>query len=128
MTQIAKVVKIENGKTYVMIKRTSACTGDCKSCSGCETKPIICEAVNNKDAKCGDDVVIFSDTKKTLYLAFKLYVLPIIILICALFLYEAFAFSIYVLSAALAVLAVLWFVLLKKSKTPSRTVLEVISK
>lgn len=126
MTQNAKVVKIKDDKTYVIVKRTSACSGDCKSCSGCDTKPIMCEVINEKGARVGDDVVIFSDTKKTLYNAFKLYILPIILLFAALFLHEAKVFNLGVLLVVILVLIILWLFILKKAKAPLVTVLEVV--
>ena len=128
MLQDAKVVKIENGKTFVLVKRTSACSGNCKSCSGCDEKKIIVEVKNEIGAKCGDDVVIFSDTKKTLYLAFKLYILPLILLLTVLILNEKYHFSPYILAFLIPVICVFWFFILKKSKAPACEIAEVIRK
>lgn len=128
MTQEAKVLKIENEKTFVLVKRTSACSGNCKSCSGCEGKKIIVEAKNKIGAKIGDDVIIFSDTKATLFLAFKLYILPLIMLFAVLFLNEAFAFSPYVLTFLILLIVALWIFVLKTSKATRQEIVEVISK
>lgn len=126
MTQNAKVIKVEKGHTFVMVKRQSACSGNCKDCSGCCEKPVICEAENNVCAKEGDDVVIYSDTKKTLFLAFKLYILPIFIFIAALALYEAKAMSTLILTAFILIIILMWIFIIKKSKTPKKIILEVL--
>jgi positive regulator of sigma E activity len=128
MTQQAKVIKIENEKTFVLVKRTSACSGNCKSCSGCDGKKIITEAKNEVGACVGDDVIIFSDTKKTLYLAFKLYILPLIMLFAVLFLNEAFAFSPYILTFLILFIVALWIFVLKISKATYHQIVEVVSK
>jgi positive regulator of sigma E activity len=128
MTQEAKVIKIDNEKTYVLVKRTSACSGNCKSCSGCEGKKIIAQAKNEIGAKVGDDVVIFSDTKKTLYLAFKLYILPLIMLFTVLFLNEAYAFSPYILTFLILLVVAVWIFVLKTSKVMLHQIVEVSNK
>lgn len=127
MTQNAKVIKTEDNKAYVLVKRTSACSGNCKSCSGCDEKKIIIQAENKIGAKKGDDVIIYSDTKKTLYLAFKLYILPVFMLFALLFTYEAVKFSPYVLTVLIIAIILLWIFILKKSKTPLNVIVEVIS-
>ena len=128
MLQDAKVIKIEDGKTFVLVKRTSACSGNCKNCSGCDEKKITVEVKNNIGAKTGDDVVIFSDTKKTLFLAFKLYILPLILLFAVLFLNKAFAFSPYILIFLILTIVVIWAFVLKNSKAPTCEIVEVTYK
>ena len=128
MTQNAKVLKIENNLALVLVKRTSACSGNCKSCSGCDEKKITVYAKNTIGAKENDDVVIFSDTKMTLLLAFKLYILPVIMLFAILFTNEAFAFPPYILAILIVLVIALWVFILKKSKTPVHHIVEVIHK
>ena len=94
-----------------------------------EFKIDIDQVLKNKlGAKSGDDVVIFSDTKKTLYLAFKLYILPLIMFFSVLFLNEACHFSPYILAFLITAIVVIWILILKKSKVPESEIVEVISR
>lgn len=82
MRQTATVTAIfENGTAQVSVKRASACGHDCTSCGACGImdKPLVIEAENVACAKVGDTVEIESETKKVLYLASIVYLVPILL-------------------------------------------------
>lgn len=81
MLQTATVISIsENGTAQVSVRRASACGHDCTSCGACGImdKPLVVDAQNSIDAKIGDTVEIESESKKILYLASVVYLLPLL--------------------------------------------------
>ena len=80
MTQNAMVVKIlENGKAETVVKRGSACGGNCASCGACATNRIIRVVADNKlMSSVGDEVIIKTKTSKILLAAFVVYIIPFI--------------------------------------------------
>lgn len=82
MLQTATVIAIlDNSTAQVSVKRASACGHDCTSCGACGImdKPLVIEAKNAICAKVGDTVEIESETKKVLYLASIVYLVPVLL-------------------------------------------------
>lgn len=81
MTKTGYVSKIVNGQTYVITECQSACGHDCSSCSSeCKSNIRECLAANDVGAKVGDRVEMSVDDTKIVFLAFVVYMLPLIIL------------------------------------------------
>ena len=128
MIQNATVIKLNGKNAVIAVKRQSACGENCHGCSA-ECKNIIkSEAENKANAQCGDEVLVYSDTKKTLFLAFKLYLLPILLLLLPLCLYETKKISLTIALIFALVIVLLWVLIIKKSSSPKRTIVEVINK
>ncbi len=81
MLQMATVISVShNGTAQVSVKRASACGHDCTSCGACGImdKPLVIDVENTIGAAVGDTVEIESESKKILYLASIVYLVPIL--------------------------------------------------
>lgn len=62
----------------VMVRRMSACSGDCENCGFCEEgRPVYTEAYNDIQAAEGQSVVIETETRVVLLSALLVYLLPL---------------------------------------------------
>ncbi len=96
MLQTAIVIAIsDNSIAQVSVKRASACGHDCTSCGACGImdKPLIVEVENSIGAKLGDTVEIESESKKILYLASVVYLLPLLMFFVLYLLFFSFTKS-----------------------------------
>lgn len=74
------IVKEKSADTVtVSVIREGACGGNCSACGGCGETVIKIAAENRVNAEVGDRVILESDSKKVLFSAFILYILPILI-------------------------------------------------
>ena len=113
MTCEGVVCDITENKTYVYIPRTSACGGNCASCSACSEVKNKIEAVNTIGAKKGDRVAVSMPTYKVMGYAFSVYLLPVILTIFFVTLSDAY-FKSTVLDTLVALLCiVLWLLTVK---------------
>ena len=76
------IVTEEHGDTVtVQVARSSSCGGecgqDCASCNVAGKKTVLICAKNQADAHKGDTVVLESSSKRVLFYAFLVYLLPI---------------------------------------------------
>lgn len=77
MRTYAEVKSVDkSGHCTVWVRRSSACSGSCASCGGCEGGAVTAEAENLCGAKPGELVEVEGDTKKLLGGAAILYLLP----------------------------------------------------
>ena len=85
ITENAIVVSIENNQTWIETQRKSAC-GQCSANKGCGTSVLSkvignklsrIKAINNIDAKVGDEVIIGLNEQSLLKGAFMVYMLPL---------------------------------------------------
>lgn len=86
MEQQATVKQVyENGTALIVVKRKSACAGDCDSCRGCAHPETYLElAVRNPaGARAGDVVKVTSESRRILGLAALLYLMPVVLMIAA---------------------------------------------
>lgn len=127
MTGKGYVEKTEGGFAYVLCVRESACGESCVHCKMCRNRGARVLAKNGIGAKEGDNVEVFADTGKIIFIAFMLYVLPVILLFSAVVLSQALEskrlFPIFAAAAALV-----WFFAIKilgKNKV-THTITEVI--
>lgn len=88
ITENATVVLIENNQTWIETQRKSAC-GQCSANKGCGTSVLSkvignkmskMKAINNIDAKVGDEVIVGLNEKSLLKGAFIIYMLPLLFL------------------------------------------------
>ena len=69
----------------VIIRRKTACGDNCASCGACRMKFQQVTAKNSVGAESGDYVVIEMDSKKVLFSAFLVYILPILVFFISFF-------------------------------------------
>jgi len=88
ITENATVVLIENDQTWIETQRQSAC-GQCSASKGCGTSVLSkvvgnkfskMKAINNIDAKVGDEVVVGLNENSLLKGAFMTYISPLLYL------------------------------------------------
>ncbi len=72
---------IDTQYAEVMLKRQSACSGDCHHCGGCATpnEVIRVKAVNRIGAKPGDTVIVETAGKTIVQAALVVYLVPIVL-------------------------------------------------
>lgn len=78
MTKNGIVVSAKNNKATVLINRSSACGGDCGSCSSCgerKAQTIVCD--NQIGASVGDEVILSTKETPLVKLTALLYILPL---------------------------------------------------
>lgn len=78
---------VEEGETArVLVMRSSACTGDCKSCGGCrEERPVYADADNPIGARRGETVYVETATGVVLLSAVLVYLLPLVLFLIVYF-------------------------------------------
>jgi len=79
--RVEGIVKTVSGETCeVVVRRKTACGDNCASCGGaCRMNFQKVTAKNSVGAKAGDSVVIETESKKVLFSAFLVYILPILV-------------------------------------------------
>ena len=84
MREEGVVRREENGVCEVVVRRKTACGDNCASCGGaCKMNFQSVTAKNAVGAKAGDSVIIEMDSKKVLFSAFLVYILPILVFFIA---------------------------------------------
>lgn len=79
MKETGIVKSVEGELCTCMVKRKSACGENCASCkAACSSREHTFSAKNLVGAKAGDTVIIEMGTKKVLYSAFLVYILPLV--------------------------------------------------
>lgn len=74
------VKKVSGDCCEVVVRRKTACGDNCASCGGaCKMNFQQVTAKNPVGAKLGDSVVIETESKKVLFSAFLVYILPILV-------------------------------------------------
>ncbi len=134
MTQQAKVISVSGQTAKVIVMRRSACEG-CKQKSVChgescaEGKPIEAIACNSIGAKAGDMVELTTSSSVILGVSFCVFVLPIVLALCAYLATNSFYSEASLLVALCAfVLSCLFFVFFfnKKFKNKNYVVITKI--
>ena len=92
------IVTEEHGDTVtVQVARSSSCGGecgqDCASCNVAGKKTVLICAKNQADAHKGDTVVLESSSKRVLFYAFLVYLLPIAAAVAGYYLGQTFQFA-----------------------------------
>lgn len=133
ITESAIVVLIENNHTWIETQRKSAC-GQCSANKGCGTSVLSkvlgnklskMKAINNIDAKVGDEVVVGLNESSLLKGAFIIYMLPLLFLFVFSFLGQLISLNLNVENNEVVVIsfAVLGFYLgLRKVRLFSKSV------
>ncbi len=89
MEQKATVVRLVDDHTaMIAVTRQSACSGDCHTCHGCPhpEETVVVRADNEVGAEKGDQVIVFSSTKRVLKLAVLMYLMPLVLFFLGYFL------------------------------------------
>ena len=79
MRQEGFVKSVSGELCEVVIRRKTACGDNCASCGACRMKFQQVTAKNSVRAKSGDYVAIEMDSKKVLFSAFLVYILPVLV-------------------------------------------------
>jgi sigma-E factor negative regulatory protein RseC len=105
------VVKSEIGELCeVVVRRKTACGDNCASCGGaCRMSFQQVTAKNKIGAKAGDSVIIEMDSKKVLFSAFLVYILPVLVFFISFFAVQKLCASNNIASGISALLTVIVF-------------------
>ena len=130
MRQIGLVESINGQEAVVRIKRASACGENCASCSGgCTLSEQVVNAQNNVMAKAGDTVILEMESKKVIFAAVLVYVLPLLVLIVSFIMFNAKMGEGASVMASIAVTAVFYALVAifsKKLKNKYKLVIEKV--
>ena len=111
----AKVLRIDAPFVMVEVLRQSACSGECKDCSGCSAKSMQVKAFCDLSVEVGDRVSVSSPKEYVLLGMFVVFILPLILPVVAYMLAAKSGFGILFAAVALVFsLVAIW--LLSKSK------------
>ena len=109
MKQEGVIKSISGELCEVVIRRKTACGDNCASCGACRMKFQQVTAKNPLGAEVGDYVAIEMDSKKVLFSAFLVYILPILVFfISFLAVQKLYASSAAAVSVAVILTAMLW--------------------
>ena len=110
MREEGVVRKEQDGFCEVIVHRKTACGDNCASCSGaCKMNFQSVTAKNTVGAKAGDSVLIEMDSKKVLFSAFLVYILPILVFLAAFYGMQKLNFTGVISGGTAAVLTVISF-------------------
>ncbi len=110
-----RVLRTEGSTVWVEVKRQSACSGNCKDCSGCEERAIETAAVSELPVAVGDWVLLRSEQGSVLFGMFAVFILPLIFPLTVYLMAAPSKFAWLFAGIALcATIALIWF--LSKSK------------
>lgn len=111
----ARVLKVNGPSVTVEVLRQSACSGECKDCSGCSIKSMQINAFSDLAVQPGDRVLLSSKKEPVLFGMFIVFILPLVLPLVAYLLMEKSGLGIWFAVIAL-ILALLFIWLLSKSK------------
>lgn len=110
-----KVLQVNGPFVTVEVLRRSACTGECKDCSGCAAKSMHITAFCDLPIQPGDRVLVSSSKEAVLFGMFTVFILPLILPVAVYLLTAKSGFGILFATVAVIVaLLLIW--LLSKSK------------
>lgn len=72
------VLKAVDDSVVIVLKRSSACGGNCKSCAGCENTPFTFTIKNDIGAKPGDFVAVKVKEGQMIKFAAMIYLIPLV--------------------------------------------------
>lgn len=112
-----KVLRVDGSTVCVEVKRQSACTGECKDCSGCEVRPMEVTAISDIAVSVGDWVLLGSEQGSVLFGMFAVFILPLVLPLCTYLVFAGSAmvwmFTVFAFAAAIALIWALskskWF-------------------
>lgn len=74
-----------------MVRRETACTGDCEGCGLCaEGRPLYADAYNLAQAKEGQTVIVETATNMVMTAVVLVYLLPLVVFLAVYFVMQAF--------------------------------------
>ncbi len=122
MKQIGKIIKTDGEFAFAQVEKESSCSGDCSSCSMCNMGKTRTVKVYNKcRANEGETVYIVLETKKSLFLAFILYVMPLILFFLSYAAFESEVISVILMISGFFIFSFLGNLLSKKKIFMSQT-------
>lgn len=110
MREEGVVRKETDGICEVIVRRKTACGDNCASCKGaCKMNFQSVTAKNAVGAKAGDIVVIEMDSKKVLFSAFLVYIMPLLVFVISFYGMQKLRFSSALSGGVSALLTVVLF-------------------
>ena len=127
MTGEGTVIRIKGDTATVSVRKASACSHDCSECSTCTAPVFETEVYNPIGAKPGDKVVIEADTKKILLLSLLVYMLPVMLFICAAVACEAMGLGGVVTALTFGCMILIWIFLIRIANKKIKTQNVIVS-
>ncbi len=121
MTGEGTVVRTRGDVATVSVRKTSACSHDCSECSTCTAPVFETEVCNPVGAKAGDVVIIEADTRKILLLSLLVYMLPVMLFICAAVVCEALAVGGGVTALVFVCMIAIWIFAIRTANKKIKT-------
>ncbi len=115
MTGQGTVVCSSDNTATVLIRKTSACSHDCRECSTCTAPEYKVTVLNPIGAKEGDEVIIEAQSSKVLSIALCVYILPVFLILLAASLCDAMSFSFISTALLFSFMLVLWVLIIRKA-------------
>ena len=110
-----KVLRVDGAVVTVEVARRSACSGDCKDCSGCTEQPFETTALTDMPVSIGDFVLLRSRHGAALVGMFVVFILPLLLPVAVYLFALPFEFAwILALIVLCTTLMFIWF--LSKNK------------
>lgn len=128
MNNYGIVTKCEKEFAFVKIKRSSMCGENCESCNLCAKKEIEIKAINQADAKVGDDVELEMPEEKGFFAALLVYGTPMLLLLAGI-IAGAYLNAVKLFSAIAIAVILVWYgilAVLEKNKNYSEKLTPII--
>ena len=127
MTGNGTVIRTNGDVATVSVRKTSACSHDCSECSTCTAPVFETDVFNPIGAKPEDRVLIEADTKKILLLSVLVYMLPVMLFICAAVACEALAVNGGVTALVFVCMIAIWILVIRVANKKIRTQNTIVS-
>lgn len=131
MTKYGKVIALEGDMAKILSQRESACGENCANCKGgCKAEGIKFYAENKIGASLGDEVLVYTESKKFFVSLIFLYILPVILVFVSSFLGSHIFKSDLITVLFFIISLFLWVAVIKKVNKLkfSHTIVKVVCK
>ena len=128
MNNYGIVTKCEKDFAFVKIKRSSMCGDSCESCNLCAKKEIEIKAINQANAKIGDEVELKMPEEKGFLAALLVYGTPMLLLLAGI-IAGAYLNAVKLLSVIAVAVILVWYgilAVLEKNRKYSQNLTPVI--
>ena len=128
MNNYGTVTKCEKDFAFVKIKRSSMCGENCESCNLCAKKEIEIKAINQAQAKVGDNVELKMPEEKGFLAALLVYGTPVLLLLSGI-IAGAYLNAVKLLSVIAVVVILVWYgilAVLEKNRKYSQNLTPII--
>ena len=131
MTKYGRVVALNGNMALVVTQRESACGENCANCKGaCKVSGMKFYAENKIGASLGDEVLVYTESKKFFISLIFLYILPVILVFVSSYL-GSYVFKNDLITVLFFIISLfLWIAVIKKVNKLkfSHTIVKVVGK